>query len=203
VTKTLATSPMFSSVVAAANAIVAAAEEAERDFQNVAPATADEQEESKEPQDLEAAPKQTTSTEFSHAFEERFSSSNDEESIGNRIVATTTSISQRMLPDGSIESKRIFKRRFSDGTVESEESVDVNNGLHYGTAHANEQAEPEAVPAPSGHSDGGDGFLDLHSPWHDSAPVSESQADDTIDRPPQERSEKSTKPSRGGGWFWT
>ncbi|KIW18044.1 hypothetical protein PV08_02331 [Exophiala spinifera] len=208
-TRTLATSPMFSSVVAAANAIVAAAEEAQRDFENVTPAIADEREGPKETQDVEVASKQALSTEFSHAFESTFSSSNDEGSIGKRIVATTTSISQRMLPDGSVESKRIFKRRFADGTVESEESVDVTNSsaaepsLHYGTAHANEQVEPEAVPAPSGRPDGGDGFREPHSPWHDSTPVSETQAEDTVDRPPQERREKSSKPSRGGGWFWT
>ncbi|KAL6241940.1 hypothetical protein RBB50_011185 [Rhinocladiella similis] len=208
VTKTIATSPIFSSVLSAANAIVAAAEEAERDYESVAPAAADKREESKQTEAAEVASKQVLSTVFSQALESSFSSSNSQESIGNQVVSTSTSISQRTLPDGSIESKRIFKRRFADGTTESEESIDVSHGpaaqprSQY-VSFANEQAENPTGPATSMQLEYDESVLELQPSGHDSTLRSETQAEETPDRPSQEQSENSTKPPRRGGWFWT
>ncbi|KAJ9654822.1 hypothetical protein H2198_006177 [Neophaeococcomyces mojaviensis] len=42
------------------------------------------------------------------------------------IVSTMTKTTSRTLPDGSIETKRVLKNRFSDGREESEESTDIS-----------------------------------------------------------------------------
>ncbi|KAJ9636518.1 hypothetical protein H2204_005351 [Knufia peltigerae] len=201
VTKTIATSPMFSSVLSAANAIVSAAEEAQRDFESMAPETVDERgEESRQTQDAEVVSEQVRSTAFSHAFESSFSSSINQGGTENQVVGTTTSISQRTLPDGSVETKRIFNRRFADGTTESEESVDVSHGPAaqprplYGD-QANEQLETGTAPAASFHSEDGEG--------HGSIPRSERQRQETTDGATQGQTENSTEQPKRGGWFWT
>lgn len=42
------------------------------------------------------------------------------------IMSTMTTTHSRTLPDGSVETKRVLKRRFADGREEKEESHDVS-----------------------------------------------------------------------------
>lgn len=41
------------------------------------------------------------------------------------VISTLTTMTSRTLPDGSVETKRILKKRFADGNEESEESTEV------------------------------------------------------------------------------
>jgi len=51
-------------------------------------------------------------------------SANDE--AKSSIVSTMTRTISRTLPDGSVETKRMLKKRFADGREESEESTDIS-----------------------------------------------------------------------------
>lgn len=41
------------------------------------------------------------------------------------VISTLTTMTSRTLPDGSVETKRVLKKRFADGVEESEESTEV------------------------------------------------------------------------------
>lgn len=51
--------------------------------------------------------------------------SNDDENKPS-IVSTMTRTSSRTLPDGSVETRRVLKKKFADGREESEESTDIS-----------------------------------------------------------------------------
>ena len=74
----------------------------------------------------ESAPSFSSSSSSSYTYESSFSSV-DETGSSKYVVGTLTSTSERTLPDGSVETKRVSKRRFADGTEEVDESVDVRN----------------------------------------------------------------------------
>jgi hypothetical protein len=48
----------------------------------------------------------------------------DEEGKKDSIVSTMTTTERRTLPDGTVETKRVLKKRFADGREESNESVE-------------------------------------------------------------------------------
>ncbi|KIW79782.1 hypothetical protein Z517_06397 [Fonsecaea pedrosoi CBS 271.37] len=71
----------------------------------------------------------TTSSPSTYSYDAAISSSTNSTDVPSdkSVVATLTTIHTRTLPDGSVESRRILKRRFSDGTEETNDEVSVTN----------------------------------------------------------------------------
>lgn len=130
-TKPLAPFPVFGTILSAADAIVAAVEETAKGLEKAASQPSPETMEKFDATpaaDEPSVPSISTSSPSSHTYESSFSSvAHDQSDDTRRIVGTLTSTSERTLPDGSIETKRVFRRRFADGTEEVDESVDVRN----------------------------------------------------------------------------
>jgi hypothetical protein len=94
------------------------------------------------------------------------------------VVSTVTTTKTRTLPDGSMETKRVLKKRFADGRKESNETVEVTN------APAS-SAKPEQVPP---RVQKASKILEQ---------VAEAQADKQTQTPTQAQ-----EPPKKGGWFW-
>lgn len=64
---------------------------------------------------------------FSGGFGDTLSQRSTYESTGDpsSVVSTMTRTETRTLPDGSVETRRVLKRRFADGNEEHEESIDT------------------------------------------------------------------------------
>jgi len=127
-TKPLAPFPVFGSILSAADAIIAAVEETAKAFEQASNQPAPEPMDKPEAPTAaeESAPSFSTSSSSSYTYESSFSQV-DEPGSSKYVVGTLTSTTKRTLPDGSIETKRVSKRRFADGTEEVDESVDVRN----------------------------------------------------------------------------
>ncbi|KIV86727.1 hypothetical protein PV11_02322 [Exophiala sideris] len=127
-TKPLAPFPVFGSILSVADAIVAAVEETAKALEQASNQPAPEPMDKLEAPTAaeESAPSFSTPSPSSYTYESSFSQV-DEAGSSKYVVGTLTSTTERTLPDGSIETKRVSKRRFADGTEVVDESVDVRN----------------------------------------------------------------------------
>jgi hypothetical protein len=94
------------------------------------------------------------------------------------VVSTLTTTETRTLSDGSVETRRVLKKRFADGREESNETVETKTALASST-------KPKQL-AESVHNDSK--IL---------IQVAEAQADKQTQTPAQPQD-----PPRKGGWFW-
>jgi hypothetical protein len=89
------------------------------------------------------------------------------------IVSTMTTTERRTLPDGTVETKRVLKKRFADGREESNESVE-------------RQTSPYSNPRPTV-----------------SKPLRESEIPAAARQDKQTQTDvKETPRPRRSGWFW-
>jgi hypothetical protein len=95
-----------------------------------------------------------------------------QEESRDSIVSTMTTTERRTLPDGTIETKRVLKKRFADGREESDESVE-------------RQSSPPSYTRPA-----------ASKPFKSDVLPAGSQ-----DKQTQTDAKENTRP-RGGGWFW-
>jgi hypothetical protein len=98
----------------------------------------------------------------------------------DRLVSSQITTKTRVLPDGSMQTKRIMKKRFADGREESNESEEVKDAPV-------PAATPKQVPSPA---------------QKDSKilkQVAEAQAHKQIQAPAQVQAKE---PPRKSGWFW-
>ncbi|OCT52504.1 hypothetical protein CLCR_09755 [Cladophialophora carrionii] len=129
VTEALAPFPLFGSIISAADAIVSAVDQASQGGpQAQAQVESLSDTSSSRHQSIAAAREQSENTSSTHSasttsYVYDSSVSSPEKSIISTLTTTTT----RTLPDGSVETKRILKRRFADGSEESDERVEVRN----------------------------------------------------------------------------
>jgi len=70
-------------------------------------------------------PQKSDTQQWSSSFNSTAAWSNDDENKSS-IVSTMTRTSSRTLPDGSVETRRVLKKKFADGREESEESTDIS-----------------------------------------------------------------------------
>lgn len=108
-------------------------------------------------------------------------SSEEKISPGSSIVSTMTRTETRTLADGSVETKRVLRRRFADGNEEHEESVET---------------QPPSREVPS--------WLQTHLAAADSPTVDkQTQTPEPLELPPEsKKSSTAEQRPRGGGWFW-
>ncbi|KAK7902659.1 hypothetical protein LTR67_002305 [Exophiala xenobiotica] len=228
-TEPLAPFPIFGSVLSAADSIVSAVEAAREEFEK-AQSTPEKQFQPEQSQTLEDAPAPvlSTSSSSSYSYESSFLSSGQSTDSVKHVVATTTSTTERTLPDGSVETRRTYKRRFADGTEESDESVEVRNIPRAFPSPLEESAiikqtrnneEPTVLPTSperfdhtvpmATRPDSDDTPLhdplkdDLYQQSQESAPLqhdSQSEGDTTHQ---QNRDRNGNRRSGRGGWFWT
>ncbi|KPI41975.1 uncharacterized protein AB675_5620 [Cyphellophora attinorum] len=106
------------------------------------------------------------------------------------IVSTMTRTESRTLPDGSVETRRVLRRRFADGKEESEESVDY--------AHPQTREVPQWLKTHLAAQD----FPTVDKQTQTTA---QTQMTDTVRGPKQVEDQGTSheKPRKsGGGWFW-
>ena len=94
------------------------------------------------------------------------------------VVSTLTTTETRTLPDGSVETRRVLKKRFADGREESNETVETKSAL---TSSTKSKQLPESVQNDSK-------IL---------TQITEARADKQTQTPAQPQD-----PPRKGGWFW-
>ena len=146
VTEALAPFPLFGSIISAADAIVSAVDQAaQKEIQAQTPLA-------ELPGDAPAivAELPADTTDQSSTSSSTYSSSSSSYGYGlstssnaNSVVSTLTSTRTRTLPDGAIETKRVLKRRFADGSEQNEENVEIQNG--HGASSADVDAGTRAL----------------------------------------------------------
>lgn len=113
----------------------------------------------------------------------RVSTYSHEEKVspGSSIVSTMTRTETRTLADGSIETKRVLRRRFADGNEEHEESVET---------------QPATREVPS--------WLRTRLATADFPTVDkQTQTPEPVEAPAEVKTPSSPEERpRGGGWFW-
>jgi len=213
-------SPIFGGVITAADSIVSAVEQGIEDVlketQEELNASTDAAQkiESTEPEDTPYTSLANSSSSSSYSYTSNssssYSSSSDPEP--SSVISTLTTTVTRTLPDGSVETKRVFKKRFADGTEESDESTEVQNASFRASPVVTQVSDKQTqTPSPSTAESvqsqtNPPAFLDqetadrirntygaqVFQPDQDATqPASTAQAET-----PQNR-------RRGGGWFWT
>lgn len=225
VTEPLAPFPLFGSILSAADAIVSAIDQVQKEGQE-ALKEATESEYAQLEEDSDSSSYSTSSSSSSsYSYGNTFSSSTTDDP-SKSIISTLTTTVTRTLPDGSVETKRVLKRRFADGSEESDESVEVKNQPSSVDRQTQTQTR-ELVPKPTNSSE-------FQQPWHDQnqeptvqqtaprSPLSvsstprESQQEVKLDppnKPPESEQQQGGQRfdgqnqkherRRGGGWFWT
>jgi hypothetical protein len=146
VTEALAPFPLFGSIISAADAIVSAVDQAsQEEAQTQIQAGSSSDASATEPQSIDTSQDENHST-FSTQSASTTSYVYDSSvtSPANSIISTLTTTTTRTLPDGSVETKRVLKRRFADGSEERDESVEVRNASSSRSTDAN--GETRAVP---------------------------------------------------------
>lgn len=227
-TEPLAPFPIFGSVLSAADSIVSAVEAAQEDFEKAQAAT-EKQFQPEQTQTIEEAPTPvlSTSSSSSYSYESSFFSSGQSTDSAKHVVATTTSTTERTLPDGSVETKRTYKQRFADGTEESDESVEVRNiprafpsPLEDSTIlkQTHEQEPTVVSSSPDRHDravslatspDSDDTLVleslkdDPHQPSKASAPLQQDRQSEGETAHQQKQDGDGTRRPGRGGWFWT
>ena len=146
VTEALLPFPLFGSILSAADAIVSAVDQA----------TQEESQTQVEP--IISAPSADFASLIVPPEERSITSSSDSStssdnilyapSDSNSVVSTLTSIVTRTLPDGSIETKRVLKRRFSDGSEESDERLEVQHASIGSSMSSKSQDMPLSLSPP-------------------------------------------------------
>ncbi|EXJ60621.1 hypothetical protein A1O7_04774 [Cladophialophora yegresii CBS 114405] len=129
VTEALAPFPLFGSIISAADAIVSAVDQAsQKETQTHAQAVSSTDASASERQSHAATQEQSQNTSSAHsASSTSYLYDSSVPSPAKSIVSTLTTTTTRTLPDGSVETKRVLKRRFTDGSEESDERVEVKN----------------------------------------------------------------------------
>lgn len=94
------------------------------------------------------------------------------------VISTLTTTETRTLPDGSVETKKVLKKRFADGREESNESVEKKN------AQASSLRPKQLLQS-------------VQKDSRISKEVAHAQEDKQTQTPAQVQ-----QPSRKGGWFW-
>ncbi|KAG9773092.1 hypothetical protein KCU88_g5940, partial [Aureobasidium melanogenum] len=202
--------PIFGSILSAADSIVAAVDQAAKDLEAIAnggqPASEAEDESPKAEESANTSTSSTLSSATSDSSETLFSSSTrGENSSTPSVVSTLTTTVTRTLPDGSIETKRVLKKRFADGTEESNESVEVRNlpstqpPRKVEPPRANKETQtlpPSEIPPTSQREIPGFGFAEDG--------VSQQQNDASAEQGAADKDNKQDgRNSKRGGWFWT
>lgn len=217
--ESIARSPVFGGLLTAADSIVSAVEQGIEDVLNqpqeeLAPsadtATAIKSEEPEDTPYTSLANSSSSSYSYTSNTSSSYSSSSDQDP--SSIISTLTTTVTRTLPDGSVETKRVFKKRFADGTEESDESTEVKNAAFRATPAILEVSDKQTqTPPPSSIEPVNS---QLPPPKH----LDQEMADrirntygaqvfqrdhDEAHPPPNAPSEIPQGRRRGGGWFWT
>ncbi|ETI24532.1 hypothetical protein G647_03901 [Cladophialophora carrionii CBS 160.54] len=129
VTEALAPFPLFGSIISAADAIVSAVDQASQGRTKThAQAMSSNDASTSQHQSIAATREQSESTSSTHsASTTSYVYDSSVPSPANSIISTLTTTTTRTLPDGSVETKRVLKRRFADGSEECDERVEVRN----------------------------------------------------------------------------
>ncbi|KAJ9602242.1 hypothetical protein H2200_013362 [Cladophialophora chaetospira] len=131
VTEALAPFPLFGSIISAADAIVSAIDQAaQNENQSQAPAELEGDVPSSVAEGPTTTKDQTSTSSSGYSASSSSSSYAYDSSVPtntNSVTSTLTTTTTRTLPDGSVETKRVLKRRFADGSEESDERVEVRN----------------------------------------------------------------------------
>ena len=219
--ESIARSPVFGGLLSAADSIVSAVEQGIEDVlkQTEQEPLADEEStpsagpaESDEPESTpytSLADSSSSSYSYSSNSSSSYSSSSDQEP--GAIISTLTTTVTRTLADGSVETKRVFKKRFADGTEESDESTEVKSIPPRSTPATTQVSDKETQTQlpDGGPSERGMPYRPSRRPQDDADRIRQTYGGEAFE---QER-EKAQAPSnvqapdpprqRGGGWFWT
>ncbi|KAK5046523.1 hypothetical protein LTR84_008326 [Exophiala bonariae] len=219
--ESIARSPVFGGLLSAADSIVSAVEQGIEDVlkqtqhegftgdESAQSASTIESDESDPTPYTSLVDSSSSSYSYSSNSSSSYSASSDQEP--SSIISTLTTTVTRTLPDGSVETKRVFKKRFADGTEESDESTEVKSIPSRSSPITTQVLDKETqTQLPDGSSS-------AHSmPYR---PTQRSQ--DNVDRIRQtygaeafQRDKDEVQLSsnaktedaqrwRGGGWFWT
>lgn len=208
VTEPLTPYPLFGSILSAADAIVSAIDQAQKEGQEAMKETA-QSTDAASTEESTSSYSTSSSSSSSYSYDSSVSSALDNSGKPSKsIVSTLTSTITRTLPDGSIETKRVLKRRFNDGSEESDESVEVKN-------LPSTPREPQQTIGDGINSRARDTWpmrtdkqtqtteieLDNHS--KQPGVVSHTIENASIQDPtPTQPDRHGARPRRGGGWFW-
>lgn len=211
VTEPLAQSPIFGGLLATADAIVDAVERGIEDAKyNPDQAQAEPYAEPEEDFETEISREQEEtgfppyhSSSSSSSYESYVASSSSSEFPESKsVVSKLTSTVTRTLPDGSIETKRVLKKRFADGSEETDESTELQNAQRKSVdketqtfSQSSQQAKSKAEPQPSGLDDSAKGKIQKAIEQARSSTEQQHQVSEKI-------TDVSTEARRGGGWFW-
>jgi hypothetical protein len=199
---TLGPYPLFGSIISAADAIVTAVDQAAKEVQaeldSSAPAsrksgTIDEGKDSLSSNYSSSSTSSTSSPSYSYNSSDAAPSSS--------IISTLTTTTTRTLPDGSIETKRVLKRRFADGSEENDESIEVKNLPSRALTAASEQVTP-AMTITASTRDMETQMPHKQLPRHFPVPSADEGATRPVFDQRLEPQQSPPPPRRGGGWFW-
>jgi WW domain len=85
---------------------------------------------------------------FSSSSTSSWSRSARDSDEADSVVATLTTTERTTMPDGSVETKRVLKKKFADGREESTESVERENGHGLSTMQPHTQVKPSLIEWP-------------------------------------------------------
>ncbi|KIX09702.1 uncharacterized protein Z518_00783 [Rhinocladiella mackenziei CBS 650.93] len=198
-TSPLTSFPLFGSILSAADAIVSAVDQAQKELEEISEEASPD--DGSEP--APAAQEPTTSSysatsSSSSSYEDSFSSfpSSDGFDPSKSVIATLTSTVTRTLPDGSIETKRVLKRRFADGSEESDESVEMKNlPSTHRTNDAKDSVETRN-PSPTL----------IQAQWPEPRPTARPVQDAIAEHQQKlkiEQQDQKEARAKRSGWFWT
>lgn len=197
--------PLFGSILSAADSIVSAVDQATKDIE--AALTEEQPESQARPESTSTGKSVTTqshsTSSSSITAQENTSASpilEEHTAPSNSIISTLTTTATRTLPDGSVETTRVLKRRFADGTEETNESVEVKNLPDVRRKRDVEtlvDKQTQTLPT-----------KDDRAQSQPDGPGSASAQDAIVPQPSStsghsaENDDKHGR-SRRGGWFWT
>ncbi|KIW68529.1 hypothetical protein PV04_04468 [Phialophora macrospora] len=145
VTEALAPFPLFGSIISAADAIVSAVDQAsQKETQPQIQAESSSDGSETYPQSIAAQDESHNTSSTHSASTTSYVYNSSAPSPANSIISTLTTTTTRTLPDGSVETKRVLKRRFADGSEEKDESVEVSNG--FSSRNTDVNAEIRTMP---------------------------------------------------------
>ncbi|EXJ91996.1 hypothetical protein A1O3_00546 [Capronia epimyces CBS 606.96] len=196
--------PLFGSILSAADSIISAVDQTAKDLEAMSKGA--QAESQADPESLAELPANTsyysTSSSSSYSYENSFTSTREEQiTPSESLVSTLTTTVTRTLPDGSVETKRVLKRRFANGTEETDESVEVTTlpGVQ-GTTDAKTGVNKQIQTLP---------MTEHRGPLQEDVVSSNSSQDILVQQHVGSNSEQTAKRddkngrSSKGGWFWT
>ncbi|KEF63695.1 uncharacterized protein A1O9_01673 [Exophiala aquamarina CBS 119918] len=220
--ESIARSPIFGGLLSAADSIVSAVEQGIEDVlkqtqEELATSTdtaaiIESEEPDSTPYSSLANSSSSSSSSYSYASNTSASYSSSSDQDPSSIISTLTTTVTRTLPDGSVETKRVFKKRFADGTEESDESTEVKSAASRATPANPEVSDKQTQTQPASSIEPGNSqvpapkHLDpemadrIHNTY--GAQVFQRGHDET-NPPSNEQAENPQARRRGGGWFWT